>query len=134
MTTLGHTLQNRSRNTWKEWSGKFCPIRHIHSPDIAPSDFHLFRSIQLAFLKNDSILTKKNISKNGLMNRSFQKNQISSFKESVYYLKDGRKLFPMEHTSNEFTLYCYFCLNKYIFFIKKGRKLILNIMRKFSKN
>ena len=47
----------------------------LYSPDIAPSDFHLFRSMQLA-LSGDSILMK--VSENGLMNGSLQKNQIFS--------------------------------------------------------
>ncbi|KYN23122.1 hypothetical protein ALC57_04463 [Trachymyrmex cornetzi] len=56
--------------------------------------------------ESDSILMK--ISKNGLIDGSLQKNQISSFEESVYYLKVGGKLSLLtEHTLNELTLYCF---------------------------
>ncbi|EGI70373.1 Histone-lysine N-methyltransferase SETMAR, partial [Acromyrmex echinatior] len=73
-----------------------------YSPDIASSDFHLFRSMQSALLENDSILMK--VSKNDLMNGSLQKNQIFSFEKSVYYRKSGRKLsLPKEHTLNKLT-------------------------------
>jgi len=95
-----------------------------YSSAVAPSDFHLFRSMQLAFLKNDSILTKKNISKNGLMNGSFQKNQISSFKESFITWKMGESCCFRWSILWMNSLYIV-VLNKYIFFIKKGRKLIL---------
>ncbi|KYN11375.1 Nose resistant to fluoxetine protein 6 [Trachymyrmex cornetzi] len=46
MPTLGHTLQNRSRNLE---GVKWEILPHLpYSPDIAPSDFHLFRSMQSA--------------------------------------------------------------------------------------
>jgi len=51
-------------------------------------------------------------SKNGLMNESLQKNQISSFEKSAYYLKSGRKLsLPMKHTLNELILYRFVQIN-----------------------
>jgi len=60
-----------------------------YSPNIAPSDFHLFRFMQSALSGEqfDSYGIKGiKVLKNDLMreNGSLQKNQISSFEESIY--------------------------------------------------
>ncbi|KYN14729.1 hypothetical protein ALC57_13061 [Trachymyrmex cornetzi] len=65
-------------------SGEFCPTRRIHWI-LLLQIFICSGPCCRSFLESDSILMK--ISKNGLINRSLQKNQISSFEESVYYLK-----------------------------------------------
>ena len=52
----------------------------LYSPDIAPSVFHFFRSMQ-------SAISVMKIFKNSLVNGSLQKNQISSFEKFVNYLK-----------------------------------------------
>ena len=42
-TTLGHVLQNRWKPTWKRLNGN--PSPPTYSPDIASSNYHLFRSM-----------------------------------------------------------------------------------------
>ena len=47
MTTLGPMLLFRFRTIWKTVDGKFYPTQ-TYSPELAPSDYHLFRSMQNA--------------------------------------------------------------------------------------
>ena len=64
----------------------------LYSPDIAPSDYYLFRTMQsdLTGELRDLLLTKA--SKFALIIGLSQKTRTSSCKESVNCLKDGRRL------------------------------------------
>lgn len=73
-----HISQNRSRNTWNfasptTFTGYNTFIFFCSGPCRRP------------FLESVSALTE--VLRNGFINRSLQKNHISSFEESVYYLK-----------------------------------------------
>jgi len=87
-----------------------------YSPDITLSNFLLFHQSMQSTLSREWYNYYKGIKK--WLDEWIASKESDFFHWGIYYLKDGRKF---DGAYFELTL---FCLNKYIFFIKKGRKLI----------